>query len=311
MRPRLSPRRLGPLAAACGAAALLVASSPGAQAQAPSAAPAPASPVPVSATSQCVAGPGAPPADPTKVTRVVPGQPSAALASSSLASSSSSSPSSAAAPPEEPSLDDPPAPGAPPRVLLEAGLFAGVSARFDDPPFLQATRRFGPVLGGSLFVWPSRLLSFGAAYAHVTLDRVESPPTSLDAITIDHEAHTLLAEARVVPLRFSSVALYAAIAGGLAWQGASLRAAFVPVNGSPAASITCSAGSDAELAFRAALGMKARVGRAVSVLLDASFLGYRLSAEVLDNCAAGAGTAQTLMVRAGLTYDIDITRLVR
>lgn len=303
MRPRLSPRRLGPLAAACGAAALLVASPPRAEAQAPSAAPAAPSPVPVSATSQCVAGPGAPPADPTKVTRVVPGQPSAPPTTTSS--------SSAAAPPEEPSLDDPPSPGAPPRVLLEAGLFAGVSARFDDPPFLQATRRAGPVLGGSLFVWPSRLLSFGAAYAHVALGRVESPSTSLDAIAIDHEASTLLAEARVVPLRFSSVALYAAIAGGLAWQSASLRAALVPVNGSPAASITCSAGSDAELAFRAALGMKARVGRAVSVLLDASFLGYRLSADVLDNCAAGAGTAQTLMVRAGLTYDIDITRLVR
>ena len=34
-------------------------------------------------------------------------------------------------------------------------------------------------------------------------------------------------------------------------------------------------------------------------------------AEVLDGCAPGAGTAQTLMVRGGLAYDLDISGLVR
>jgi hypothetical protein len=161
-------------------------------------------------------------------------------------------------------------------------------------------------------VWPSRLLSFGVAYAHADLHRAETPATSItETIKVDHDAHTLLAEARVVPIRFSSVALFASLGGGLAWQSVSLRATFVPVDGSVGGSVACSAGSGAEFAFRGALGMKARVTRAASLLIDASFLGYRLSADVLGNCSPGAGTAQTLMLRAGLTYDIDITRLAR
>lgn len=262
-------------------------------------APPAASTAAVSATSQCVEGPGAPPSDPSRVTRVVPG-----------ASPTDASPAGAS-PPPEPSLDEPPVPGAPARVLLEGGLFAGVSGRMDDPPVLDATRRAGLVLGGSLFVWPSRLLAFGISYAHTDLHRGETPASSLDSVVVDYETHTALAEARVVPIRFSSVALYAAIGAGLAWQTASLRASFVPVDGQAGGSFSCAAGSGAELAFRGAIGMKARLTRAVSLLLDASFLGYRLSADVLDGCAPGAGTAQTLVLRAGLTYDIDISRFVR
>lgn len=299
VRPPLAPRRFGLPAAAFGAACALVARPVFAD----DPAPAPVPTVPVSATSQCVEGPGAPPADPTKVTRVVPGQPAAPAGAPSAPG--------APPPPEEPSLDEPASPGAPSRVLLEAGLFAGVSVRFDDPAFLETTRRAGLAVGGSVFVWPSRLLSFGVAYAHADLHRAENPKPSIDSIVIEHDAHTLLGEARVVPFRFSSVALFASIGAGLAWQTASLRAAFVPVNGSPGGSIRCSVGSGAEFAFRAALGMKARVSRAVSLLADASFVGYRLSGDVLDDCAPGAGTAQTLMVRAGFTYDIDISGLVR
>lgn len=309
MRPPPSPRRFLPLAAAVGGACILLAAP--LRAQAPAPAPA-GSAVPLSPTSsvgnwgsgspagalrpkpQCVEGPGAPPADPTKVTRVAPGQPPAP-----------------AAPPEEPSLDAPPAPGAPARVLLEGALFAGVSARFDDASFFETTRRVGPIAGGSLFVSPSRLLSFGAAYAHTDLNRNESPRTSTDVIALDYETHTLLAEARVTPLRFSSLALFASIGAGLAWQSVSLRAALAPIGTSPGASFTCRAGSNAELAFRGALGIKARFTRAASLLLDASFVGYRLTADILGDCAPGAGTAQTLMVRAGLAYDIDISKLVR
>lgn len=298
VRLPLAPRRFGLPAAAFGAACALVAGP----VLADDPAPAPAT-VLVSATSQCVEGPGAPPADPSKVTRVVPGQPAAPAGAPSAAG--------APVPPEEPSLDEPPSPGAPSRVLLEAGLFAGVSVRFDDPAFLETTRRAGLAVGGSVFVWPSRLLSFGVAYAHADLHRAENPKPSIDSIVIEHDAHTLLGEARVIPFRFSTVALFASIGGGLAWQTASLRAAFVPVNGSPGGSIRCSVGSGAEFAFRAALGMKARVSRAVSLLADASFVGYRLSGDVLDGCAPGAGTAQTLMVRAGFTYDIDISGFVR
>jgi hypothetical protein len=74
---------------------------------------------------------------------------------------------------------------------------------------------------------------------------------------------------------------------------------------------SCSAGSGAEFAFRAAVGVKARLGRSVSLLADGGFVGYRFSSEVVGDCAPGAGTAQTVMLRAGLTYDLDISRFVR
>lgn len=301
MRSPPPPQRNGPLAAALVAACLV---APELRAQ-----PAPAAPVPVSATSQCAEGPGAPPADPTRVTRVVPGQPSPSPtpAAAPAAPASSSSPEA----PPEPSLDEPPSPGAPPRVLAELGAFTGVSVRVDEAPFAEMDRRVGPVGGASFFVAPSPLLSFGASYVYAGLHGARNAPTSIDVLRLDYAAHSLLAEARVVPVRFSSIALFVSLGGGLSWQSASLRATIVPVNGSPGGSVACSAGSNAELAFRGALGMKARVSRAVSLLVDASFIGYRHSAEVLGNCVPGAGTAQTVQLRAGFTYDIDITGAVR
>ncbi|MEZ4312628.1 MAG: hypothetical protein R3F14_31770 [Polyangiaceae bacterium] len=254
--------------------------------------------VPLSATSQCSDGPGAPPADPSKVTRVAAGAAGSAGAEGT-------------AEVKEPSLDEPATPGGPDRVLLEGGIFAGISGRFDDPPGLAMTRRAGLALGGSVFVWPSRLLAFGVQYGHVDLSRSETTGAAQTFFTIDHQAHSLLAEARVTPIRFGPVGLFASIGGGFAWQEVGLRGAAISVGGSPGGLFSCRAGSGAEFAFRGALGMKARVGRAVSVVLDASFLGYRLSADVLDGCAPGAGTAQTLMVRAGLTYDLDITGVAR
>jgi hypothetical protein len=247
--------------------------------------------LPVSATSQCVEGPGAPPADPSQVTRVAAGG------------------AAPAAKADDTAQDE--APGAPSRVRLELGAFAGASVRFDDAPALTITRRAGLVLGGSIFAWPSRTIALGLDYTHAELGRTETPPASTDVIAVDHAAHTLLADLRVVPFRNASVETFLLLGGGLAWQTLSLRATLVPLAGRPGGSVTCSADSGADFAFRAGAGLKAHVSRAVAVLVDAAFTGYRLSADVQGDCWYGAGTAQTLMLRAGLTYDLDITRFVR
>jgi hypothetical protein len=258
--------------------------------------PAPSSTVPLSATSQCVEGPGAPPADPSKVTRV----PTAA------ASHGAKAPPAA----EQP-IDEPEAPGKPDPILLELGALAGVSARFDDAPAYLTTGRAGLAVGGSLFLWTSRTLAFGADYAHVDLSRSETAPGSTTIVGIDYSAHTLFAEARVTPFRFGPAAFFASLGGGLAWQTATLKATFISVNGARGGSSSCEVGSNVEFAFRAGVGMKARLSRAASLLVDAAFVGYRLTGDVLGNCAPGAGTAQTVLTRVGLTYDLDISRLVR
>jgi hypothetical protein len=196
-------------------------------------------------------------------------------------------------------------------VKLELGFHAGASIRAADAPTLITTRRAGLALGGSAFVWTSRTLAFGVEYAHADLSRTETDPLSPSTVTVDHQAHALLAEARVAPFRFSSLSLFAYIGGGLVWQEASLRATFPPLDGQPGGSFACDAGSNAEFGFRAGIAAKARLGRSVSFLADASFLGYRFSSDVLDGCAPGTGTAQTIVLRAGFAYDLDISRTVR
>lgn len=252
--------------------------------------------VPLSPTSQCVEGPGAPPADPSKVTRV-PGPAGA--------------PSTSAEAPPEPSIDEPARPDLPVPVLLELGAFAGVSARLDDGPYLNTTRRAGLVLGASAFVWPNRTLAFGLDYAHADLDRVESAPGSADLVAVDHRAHTLMLDARFVPFRASSVSVFLGIGAGFAWQGASTHATLSPRDGFLGGSFQCDVNAGADFAFRAGLGAKARVGRAGSFFGGLDFVGYRLTSDLLDRCAYGAGAAQTLMLRAGFAYDLDISRLVR
>ncbi len=213
--------------------------------------------------------------------------------------------------PEPPPIDAPAIPGAPDPVLLELGAHAGASVRVDDGPFLLTSRRAGLALGGSLFVWPNRTLAFGLEYAHADLDGVESPPGSIDVVSMDHAAHTLMAEARAVPFRFSVVSVFATIGAGLAWQTASTRATLPPRDGSLGGSFSCDASAGADFAFRAGLGLKARLTRAASLLVDADFVGYRFTTDLIDGCAFGAGTAQTLMLRAGVAYDLDISSLVR
>lgn len=284
------------MAAALGAAifcaaAPLFAQSPAAQAatEAP-----PPPPVPLSPTSQCVEGPGAPPADPSKPAR--------------LAATTDAHGKPVIA--EEPAIDEAPA-GGPAPVLLELGLLAGASVRVDDPPFGLTTRRLGLMLGGSIFAWPTRSWALGLTYTHADLSRSESPPGSTDTVLVEHGAHALFADVRVVPFRLSGAAFYGTLGAGLAWQTASLRATLPPVNGDPGASIACDVGGGADFAFRAGIGSKIRLTRAAAVLLEADFMGYRFGSEVQGNCAPGAGTAQTLMLRAGVTYDIDVSRLVR
>ncbi|MBK8254683.1 MAG: hypothetical protein IPK82_18720 [Polyangiaceae bacterium] len=257
-------------------------------------------------TSQCVEGPGAPPADPTKVTRV-----------NATSSSSPTTPTSAAAPGaqeevrEEAAIDAPKAPGAAAPALFELGAFVGLSMRFDEPPVLTMTRQVGPTLGASAFVWTSQMLAFGLVYTHVDLSRSETTGIASQFYGVDYRANVFLAGARVSPFRWPKVALFAEIDGGVAWQSATLRGTVVGVDGMPSTALRCDAGSNAELAFRGAIGMKARVSHAAAVVIDAGFMGYRFSSDVQGGCAPGAGTAQTLLIRAGLTYDVDVTRFVR
>lgn len=288
------PPRFGLFVAAIVASAALAPSSTLAD-EPPSAASAPVSRPPLSPTSQCAEGPGAPPSDPSKVTRVpaAPGARGRPIA------------------PPEPAIDEPPAPDKPAPVLLELGVNAGASVRLDDGPYLNTTRRAGLVLGASAFVWPSRSISFGLDYAHADLDRVESAPGSTDTVLVDHAAHTLMADARFVPFRASFAAIYIDVGAGFAWQAASSRATIPPRDGFAGGSFKCDVAGGADFAFRAGLGLKARLGHAGALLIGADFVGYRLTADLLDDCAYGAGAAQTLMLRAGFAYDLDISRLVR
>ena len=285
------PRRSTPLlTAAALLAAGLAAPSLHADQPAPSAAPT----VPLSATSQCDEGPGAPPADPSKVTRVpANGSPQPA----------------AAAPAEEPAID---APGEPDRILLELGANLGASVRLNDSPELTTANRAGLALGGSMLLWPSRSIGAGVTYTFADLSSSTTPPLSPDVIHVQYGVHALMAEVRAAPFRLSpSLSLFAVVGGGLAWQTGSLQATLAPIGGSSGGSITCGFGSNAELAFRAGLGLKARLGRAGAVVVDGTFTGYHLSSEVIGDCWYGTGTAETLMLRAGLAYDLDVTRVFR
>ncbi|MFO0590048.1 MAG: hypothetical protein U0441_21080 [Polyangiaceae bacterium] len=213
--------------------------------------------------------------------------------------------------PPEPYIDELPSPDARDPVLLELGVHAGASIRGDDGGFTSMTKRAGFAIGGSAFVFPTRFLSFGLDYMHADLDTVESAPGTAASVAMDHSAHTLMLEAKVVPFHFTSASIFLAVGGGLAWQSVATRASLPPVDGSTGGTFACSASGSADFAFRVGLGVKARVTRAASVLFAGDFVGYRLSGDLLDQCGFGAGTAQTLMLRAGLAYDIDISRLVR
>jgi opacity protein-like surface antigen len=200
----------------------------------------------------------------------------------------------------------------PPALLAGVGLLAGGSLRLDDSQSLETTQRTGIVVGGHLALSPSRWFSVGAAYEHSELSREQTSFLPAGDASVVRRLDTLWANLRVYVLERDGVAPFVDIAPGIAWQSVQASGiGFLGVTTNDAIAFRCKGGAGANLGLRAGLGIEAAATNGLVLSGQMTFDNLRLSSDVLDGCAPGAGSAAVMGLRVGLAYRFDVTPLFR
>ena len=178
---------------------------------------------------------------------------------------------------------------------LDVSLGLGYAGRLDDPPHFNSVAAGGFTIGGALDLNLSRRVTVGLGYEHLDLGREDTGVTPSGFATLDRDLSSLLLRLRLYPVHFDSFAAYIGIAAGGAWQSVEATGTVWPV-GDPGRNqvFSCQGAGTVALGLRAAAGMVIPFGEASSLRFAGQLSGYGLPDDVLDNCAFGAGSVQSL-----------------
>jgi hypothetical protein len=128
---------------------------------------------------------------------------------------------------------------------------------------------------------------------------------------VERDLNTLWASLRLAPWRAAAVP-YLGFGPGLAWQSLEATGTLFPFpQGSAPVTLRCEGSAPASLALRLAGGIEGRFDNGMVLFAEGGADMIRLDDAPLDGCAAGAGTAMLLGLRAGAQYRFDITSSVR
>jgi hypothetical protein len=208
---------------------------------------------------------------------------------------------------EEPSPPPPPSsPRTPPRrEAVDIGVLLGGAIRLGDAPSFDVRDRGGLLIGAGLSYY-LQPFAVGLAYEHMGFGGELSAIGPLGVVRIGRQLDTLWAFGRVRVQGFESVIPFLQIGAGAVWQAARVDGVALLDIGSGSVTFACSARDSVNAALRFTGGVEMPLGRSVLLGAEASFDAYRLSSDVIDNCAPGAGTASAITLRAGLTYRFDL-----
>jgi len=224
----------------------------------------------------------------------------AALIASSLCTRTADAQTAASAPAQ-------PAKPAKPRELgfdLSASL--GGAVRLGDAPLFDVEERVGGTfgLGVAYLLQP---VSIGLQYDHMGLGREESGVTSYGTVSISRKLDTLWASVRVRLGGIEPIAPYLGASLGAVWQSARVSGIYLPDGGVGGGQVfSCSATDSANLAMRVATGVEVPLTGGLQFLGEGSFDAYRLSSDVFEGCAPGAGTTTSFVLRVGFLYRFDL-----
>jgi hypothetical protein len=195
-------------------------------------------------------------------------------------------------------------------VALSIGAWLGGSYRVDDPPAHDPLERGGLTLGAGAALWPASWLGIAIGFEHTDLgaERASLPESTFD---VERDLNTLWGTLRLAPWSTGAVP-YLAFGPGLAWQSLDASGTVLPFpQGTTAVTLRCEGSASASLALRLAGGVEGRFDNGMVFFAEGGADMIRLDDAPLDGCAAGAGTAMLLGLRAGAQYRFDVTRSVR
>lgn len=175
------------------------------------------------------------------------------------------------------------------------------------PPSIDASEeeRFG--VGFDLSAWltlsTEYLIGFGLTYAD--LGSV-STASGVNEFKGDYSVTATYLGARAFPWRGENAELFVGLRLGLAWQGISATGVRSPPDIWDPEPFACSGTSGPGVALGAGIGGAVRLGSRAWLTghLDAN--GYKLTSEVVDECAVGIGSVTNAAFGAGILYAFDL-----
>ncbi|UQA62060.1 hypothetical protein [Polyangium aurulentum] len=182
----------------------------------------------------------------------------------------------------------------------------GALVRLGDAPAFDVTQRGGMTVGASASYY-FHPIALGLTYEHAGFGREESGVGALGVVRISRQLDTVWAFARVRVTGLEPVVPFLQAGPGVVWQTARADGiAFSSGGVGGGQPFSCKASDSANLGLRVGWGVEVPLNRSVLFLGEGSFDAYRLSTDVLDGCALGAGTASALTLRLGLAYRFDL-----
>lgn len=201
---------------------------------------------------------------------------------------------------------NPPGPREPRKTNFNAFVLVGGAVRIDDAPLFNITRRVGGNFGIG-FSYQIQPISIGLSYEYTNIGREDSGVGPYGFVQIDRSLDTLWASVKV---RFSGPTWgtpFFGVAAGATWQDATMKGIALLDRGSSGGTpFGCTSSDSINFAFRAGGGVEFPLSPNVSLITDASFDAYRLSSDVIEFCAPGAGSTSSFLFRLGLTYRFDM-----
>lgn len=209
----------------------------------------------------------------------------------------------------------PPGPPTQPKEASKTGfspfVLAGGAVRIDDAPLFNITERVGGNFGVG-FLYQIKAISFGLSYEHTGLGREDSGVGPYGFVRIDRKLDSVLASVRVNFSGISWAKPYVGVSVGGTWQDAIAKGIVLldrGVNG--AVNFGCTASDTANFALRFGGGMQIPMSPNFSFITDVAFDAYRLSSEIIQFCAPGAGATSAFLFRLGLAYHFDMSESPR
>ena len=146
------------------------------------------------------------------------------------------------------------------------------------------------------------------SYEYTGLGREDSGVRPYGFVHIDRSLDTIMASLKVRLSGLTWATPFFGVGVGATWQDATMTGIVLFDRGaSGSAPFRCVSKDSMSLAMRAGGGIEVPMGSAVSFVADASFDAYRLSSDIIEYCAPGAGSTSAFLLRVGLTYRYDLS----
>jgi opacity protein-like surface antigen len=190
-------------------------------------------------------------------------------------------------------------------------VLAGGAVRIDDAPLFNITERVGGNFGIG-FLYQIKSISFGLSYEHSGIGREDSGVGPYGFVTIDRKLDVVLASVKVNFSGVSWVKPYLGVSVGGVWQDANAKGVVLLDQGvSGSANFGCNGSDSANLALRFGGGVQVPMSPNVSFITDVAFDAYRLSSDIIQFCAPGAGATSAFLFRFGFAYHFDMAESPR